>query len=139
MFLGGWLTASSMKKRQTAIDRIVNADKARLKENSDKIELDFEKCEFKSGSFVHEVDDPNMISVKMFAPGSLSSIDTKAVETLIQSYLTYTETFNGTVYNFVSQSFPFDQTTLRFYVLNQNIALYVSRFNCEQFLFELKQ
>jgi hypothetical protein len=131
------LIVSSLRKTQKVIEEVVNTQIEILKLNAEKIELDFDKCEFKSGSFSHQVEDPNMSTIKLFAPGSLASIDTTITETVIQSYLTYTETINGTVCKFVSQSFPFDQTTLKFYVMNHNITLYIDRSNCDKYLFDL--
>ncbi len=136
---GVWLISNSLRKEKKIIEQVVNTEIEIFKSTAEKIELNFDKCEFKSGSFSHQVDDPNMNTVKLFAPGSLTSIDTKITETVIQSYLTYTDTINGTVCKFVSYSFPFDQTTLKFYVLNHNIALYVDRFNREKYLFDLKR
>jgi hypothetical protein len=137
--LGVWLLSSSLKKTKRVIEQVVNTEIEKFKSNAEIIELNFDKCEFKSGSFSHQVDDPNVSTVKLFAPGSLASIDTKITETVIQSYLTYTETIGGTACKFVSQSFPFDQTTLKFYALNNNIALYVDRFNRQKYLFDLKR
>ncbi|MEI9909486.1 MAG: hypothetical protein WDO71_07350 [Bacteroidota bacterium] len=118
----------------------INSEIENLKANAEKIELNFEKCEFKSGSFSHQVEDQVMNTVKLFAPGSLApGIDTTITENVIQSYLTYTDTMNAELCKFISQPFPFDQTTLKFYVLNHNITLYVDRFNRKKYLFDLKR
>jgi hypothetical protein len=137
--LGVWLISNSLRKTKRVIEQVVNTEIEKFKSTAEEIELNFDKCEFKSGSFSHQVDDPNMSTVKLFAPGTLGSIDTKITETVIQSYLIYTETINSTACKFISQSFPFDQTTLKFYVLNHNIALYVDRFNRKKYLFDLKR
>lgn len=125
--LGAWLIYSSVRKTRKVIEQVVNREIEKLKSNSEKVELNFDKCEFWSGSFSHQVEDQNMTAVKLFAPGSLASaIDTMIKENVIQSYLTYTDTINGELCKFISQSFPFDQTTLKFYVLNHNITLYMT-------------
>lgn len=117
----------------------MNSEIEKLKLNAEKIELNFDKCEFKNGSFSHLVEDPTMSTVKLFAPGSLTSIDTTVTENVIQSYLIYTDTINGENCKFISQSFPFDETTLKFYVLNQNITLYVDRYDKKKYLFDFKR
>ena len=138
--LGVGLIYSSLRKTKKIVEQLVNSEIEKLKSNSEKIELNFDKCEFKSGSFSHQVEDQNMGAVKFFAPGSLASgIDTTITENVIQSYLTYTDTINGELCKFISQSFPFDQTVLKFYVLNHNITLYVDRFNRKKYLFDLKR
>jgi hypothetical protein len=137
--LGMWLISSSIRKAKRVINQVVGTQLEKLKSNAEKIELDFDKCEFKSGSFSDDVDDPNISTIKLFAPGSAAFIETKTTETVIQSYLTYTGIINSTVCKFVSQSFPFDKETLKYYVNNHNIALYVDRFNREKYLFELER
>ncbi len=130
---------SSFKKSKKVIEDAINIANERFKSNAEKIELNFDECEFKNGSYAHQVEDPNISSVKFFAPTSIASTDTMITETVIQSYLTYTQSINGEVCKFISHSFPFDQTTLKFYVLNDNISLYVDRFNREKYLFDLKR
>lgn len=137
--IGAWLIASSFRKTKRAIEQVINSEIDNFKSTAERVDLNFDKCEFKSGSFSHQIDDPNMSTVKLFVPSALTLVDTTINETVIQSYLTYSETINGTDFKFVSQSFPFDQTTLKFHVLNQNIELYVDRFNQEKYLFDLKK
>jgi hypothetical protein len=136
--LGVWLISISLRKAKRVMEQVVNTENEKFKSTAEKVELNVDKCEFKSGTFSHQVDDPNMRAVKVFAPASLASMDIQITETVIQSYLTYTEIINGTVFKFVSQSFPFDHTTLKFYVLNHDIVLYIDRFNPEKYLFDLK-
>jgi hypothetical protein len=139
-FFGVWLIYTATRKIERVVEQNINAEVEIFKSKSEKIELDFDKCEFKSGSFSHQVEDPNMRAVKFLAPGSLTSnIDTTITENVIQSYLTYTDIINGQPQKFISHSFPFDQTTLKFYVLKHNITLYVDRFNREKYLFDLKR
>ena len=139
-FLGAWLIYISVKKARRVAGQHINAEIEKFKSNAERIELDFDKCEFKSGSFSHQVEDPNMSAVKFMVPGSLASyIDTTITENVIQSYLTYTDTIHGETYKFISHSFPFDHATLKYHVLNHNILLYVDRFNREKYLFDIKR
>jgi hypothetical protein len=137
--LGLWLIASSGRRVKKMIEEAVNTEMEKFKLNAEKFELNFDNCEFKSGSFSHEIDDPNMSTMKFFAPGTLGSIETKITETVIQSYLVYTATINGTACKFISDSYPFDPTTLKFYVLNNNLKLYVDRFDSGKYLFDLNR
>jgi hypothetical protein len=137
--LGVWLISSSFRTTKRKLGQAANMESEKLKSGAEKIELNFDKCEFKSASFSHEVDDPNMGPIKLFVPTSINSLDTKITENVIQSYLIYTETINDKTYKFVSQAFPVDETTLKFYLLNHNIILYVDRFNRDRYLFELNR
>src|SRR6187399_1353766 len=137
--LGVWLIYSATRKVKKIIDQHINSEVEKFKANAEKIELDFDKCEFKSGSFSHQVEDPTMSTVKLFAPGSLGLIaDTTITENVIQSYLTYTDTFKGESCKFVSQYFPFDPSMLKFHVLKHHIILYIDRFDKRKYLFDLK-
>lgn len=138
-FIGAWLVASSINKSTSNFERAVNAEVERLKTNAERIQLEFDKCEFKSGSFSREVEDVNRSPAHLFAPGYLESMDKTVTETVHQSYLIYTEIVNGETSQFISQSFPIDLVTLKFYVLNDYMTLYVDRFNRERFVFELKK
>ena len=111
--LGVWLVASSVRKAKNIIENVVNTETEKFKSNAEIIELNFENCEFKTGSFSHQVDDPRM-NAPFTGFGPLTTIDPKITETVFQSYLTYTGTINGSICKFVSPSFPFDQTTLSF-------------------------
>lgn len=137
--LGVWILFSAAGRIKRIVSQHMNSEIEKLKLNAEKIELNFDKCEFKNGSFSHLVEDPTMSTVKLFAPGSLTSIDTTVTENVIQSYLIYTDTINGENCKFISQSFPFDETTLKFYVLNQNITLYVDRYDKKKYLFDFKR
>lgn len=137
--LGFWLVYISIRKVKNVVETHINSEIEKLKSSAEKIELNFDKCEFKSGSFSHEVEDKNISAVKFFAPGSLvSNIDTTSTENVIRSYLTYTDTIDGELCKFISQAFPFDQVTLKFYVLNNTISLYIDRFDRAKYLFDLK-
>ena len=138
--LGAWLIYSATRKVKKIIDQHINSEVEKFKANAEKIELDFDKCEFKSGSYSHQVEDPTISTVKLFAPGSLALIaDTTITENIIQSYLTYTDTFKGEPCKFVSQYFPFDPSMLKFHVLKHHIILYIDRFDKRKYLFDLKK
>lgn len=137
VLLGALLILISFKRTQHIIDQTVSQELAVLKSTAEKVYLDFDKCEFKSGTYSHQVDDPNLIPFKRLSPSPLSSFGSKNTETLVQSYLIYTCTINGAVCKFVSQSFPFDPTTLKYYVINNKVTLYFDPLKPEKYLFDL--
>ena len=137
--LGAWLIYSATRKVNKIMDQHINSEVEKFKTNAEKIELDFDKCEFKSGSFSHQIEDPTASTVKLFAPDSLALIaDTTITENVTQSYLTYTDSFKGEPCKFVSQYFPFDPSMLKFHVLKHHIILYIDRFDKRKYLFDLK-
>jgi len=138
--IGAWLIFSSYRKTKKIVEQIYDTEIEKLKSNAEKIELNFDNCEFKSGSFSHKVEDPNMSTIKLLAPDSLALyVDTTITENVIQSYLTYVDTIDGKLCKFISQSFPFDPTTLKFHVMRHNITLYVDKFDRNKYYFDLKR
>lgn len=135
--IGALLIVSSTKKMGKNLVKHVNFENERLKANSEKILVDFDKCEFKSGSFSHQVEDPNWGTARFFVSGPLSNIDDTVTEAVIQSYLVYTDTIDDAVHRFVSQSFPFDPMALKVQVLNNKVVLYVDRYDRNRYLFEV--
>ena len=134
------LVFSSFRRIEKIVTDSYDVGIEKFKENAEKIELNFDFCEFKSGSYSHQVENENISSIKWIAPSSITMLaDTSNTENVIQSYLIYNNTVNGNTEKYISQSFPFDPTTLRFYVLNQNISLYVDRFDRKKYFFDLKR
>lgn len=100
--------------------------------------MSFDLCEFKNGGYHHEVEDENIKTLSYIAPASAAIIHNPTkTEKVVQSYLVYTHQHSGVAQKYVSQSFPVDETTLRYYVLSNKIALYISRFNQKEFLFDI--
>ncbi len=137
VLLGARLILTSFKRTQHILDQAVAHEFVAFKSTAEKVDLDFDKCEFKSGTYSHQVDDPNLSPFKLLSSSPLSSFASKNTETLVQSYLIYTCTIKGAVYKFVSQSFPFDPTTLKYYVINSKVTLYFDPLKPEKYLFDL--
>ena len=134
------LIFSSFRRIEKIVTDSYDAEIEKFKISSEKIELNFDFCEFKSGSYSHQVENENISSIKQIAPPSITMLaDTSITENVTQSYLVYNYTVNGKTEKYTSQSFPFDPTTLRFYVLNQNISLYVDWFDRTKYFFDLKR
>jgi hypothetical protein len=113
---------------------------AKIKASSRRIVLDFDKCDFKNGSYARQVEDPEMSTLKWVLPHEVSLyMDTTKTETLTQSYLVYRETYAGEQRRFISYPFPFDKTTLEYYVMTKKLALYVDRFDKKKYYFDLER
>lgn len=136
--LGALLIYGVVWKAKRRADDHVETAIAQLKSNAVKIVLDFDKCEFKNGSFSQEVEMKSPHAIDFFVPGSISFKET-VTENVVQSHLVYTDSINGENGRFISQSFPFDITTLKLYVLRNNMVLYIDRFNPEKYLFDFKE
>jgi hypothetical protein len=111
----------------------------KFKASSRKMNLDPEKCEFKSGSYSHQIEDPDMTTYKVLIPHSLSMyMDTTKTEMRQLSYLIYSETNSIGRQRFISYPFPVDKTTLEYYVITNKLVLYVDRFDQKKYYFDLE-
>ena len=107
--------------------------------NAKSYAVEFDNCEFKDSSYLREVEQDNS---DYLLAGSLvgSSIGAyytpvERVET-IQSVLFFKNEslFNGKRF---FQTFPLDQTTLKFHVINGNVTLYVDKKDTNKYFFDL--
>ncbi len=131
--IGFLLFRRSSKKVERTINEFEKKNIEEIKKNAERIELDFDQCEFKNGGYSHEVIDENVNSLNWISPGiTYTPTKTERVE---NSTLVYKHTIAGNTERYI-ESFPFDSTTLKFYVLNKKIKLYVSSFDSSKFIFE---
>ena len=110
-----------------------------FKLNAKRYHVEFDNCEFKDSSYITEAEQDNSDYV---LAGSLvgSSIadyytPVERVET-IQSVLFFKKEslFNGKRF---FQTFPLDQTTLKFHVIRGNVTLYVEKEDTNKYFFDL--
>ena len=111
--LGVWLISSSLRSVENDIQQAANSELMEFKSRAERIEVNFDQCEFKSGTFSQQVDDPNLTSLQLVAPVSPLFMDTEITENVIRSYLIYSDKTDGSDSKYISQSFPFDQATLK--------------------------
>ena len=134
--VGLFLFRSSFGKAERVMNDFNKSRIGEIKNNAERIELDFDHCEFKSGTYFHEVTDENANSLNLISSGvSYTSTKTERVES---SSLIYNHLVSGNTEKYI-ESFPFDSITLKFYVLNRKITLYVSRFDRTKYFFELEE
>lgn len=124
----------SSQKLEKTIQQNLNERVEQMKKDAEQATIDFDSCEFKSGLYFQQVKDENMKTVELFAQSD--TFETNKIEQVVSAYLVYTNKKNGRTY--ISQSFPVDSVTLKYYVLNSNLVLYINRSNDKEYLFDLK-
>jgi len=134
--IGAWILFSAIDKENNLAKEEINKKVEHLKSATQKIDLNFDKCEFKNGSYVSMVADRDINAVQFFGTTDLAQSDLTVSEHTIRSYFVYYDTINGQHSKFISQSFPFDDVTLKIHVLNHNISLYVDRFDKNKYFFD---
>lgn len=135
---GFFLIYLSYKQKFDKIDKTINEQIELFKANATRILVDFDKCEFKSGSYTIEKDHPNVPLVAIVVPTALAFDDNTVIENISSSYLIYTHDENGKTRRYVSQAFPFEDTVLKMYVLKKELNLYLSTTGDGRYYFELE-
>ncbi|PZR26779.1 MAG: hypothetical protein DI535_13130 [Citrobacter freundii] len=135
---GFFLIYLSYKQKFDRIDSTVNEQIKSFKANATRILVDFDKCEFRSGSYRIEKDHPSVPLVAILVPTALAFDDNTVIENISSSYLIYTHDENGTERRYISQAFPFEEPVLKMHVLKKEVSLYVSNLGDGRYYFELE-
>ena len=133
--LGLWLIFSSIRKVDKILNKYHQAKIDDIRKNAERITINFDLCEFSDGSFYHEVKDENAGMINLISPAAFSYEPT-VTKRVNQSSLIYRILESSE--SFVSHSFPFDSTSLKAYVLQNKVVLYISRFDRTKYFFELQ-
>lgn len=115
---GFWLLYLSQKERMRKMAVVFQQQDDLFKEQAKRVELDFDKCEFRNGSYAVEPDQ--------YLPAAEALDSRNNSEIIDGSYLVYSDMINGKKERFVSQVFPFDQPVLKLYVMNKKLGLYIA-------------
>lgn len=132
--VGVVLIRSSSKNFVATIESQVDQNLEKLKVSGEKIRVDYDSCDFKESSYTNEVIDqrafrgPGMVNLDM---GKVISNDYVG-----QSLLVYHHS-NGENTEEFKQAFPCGAESLKFYVLNNSVTLYVDRFDRSRYFFDL--
>ncbi len=131
---GSRLIISSGTKRIIVIEKEIDENLEKLKSTGQLIKLDFDSCEFHDNSYSHQVTDQNIGYLASVSPYNQEILTTENVN---QSALTFNYSGGGKIEKF-KQAFPFSSEALKFYVLKNNITLYVDRNDRTKYFFDLK-
>lgn len=134
------LTRKGNKKLQGPSGKYLEylAEVKRFKERAEVITPENDACEFRNGTYYHEVEDKD---ISWMATGShiMASEDVTKTEKVVQSSFLYHHQEGGRIKKYPSQGFPFDKIALQLYVMNGKIKLYVDRFDRSKYFFELEE
>ena len=130
-----WLIFSSFKKVDKIFNKYHQTKIDDIRKSAERITINFDLCEFRDGSFYHEVKDENAGMINLISPAAFSYYPT-TTERVTQSSLMYRISENRE--NFISHSFPFDSTSLKAYVFQNKVVLFISRSDRTKYFFELQ-
>jgi hypothetical protein len=134
--IGAYLIATAKTKKQIQKLDETKGKIVRIKEKGEKILIDFDKCDFKITNITQSNTD-NFSRIQMidalYDPNRNYTENDRTV-----TYIIYKHKNGDSVERFVSHPFPIDETTLKYYVSNNKIALYVDRFDRTQYFFNVE-
>lgn len=117
-----------------ASDKRTESEFEKLKATGQKINIEFDNCEFKDSSYSDEVIDERMVRFNSINLDYGKVIRTDFVG---QSMLVYYHPTADKTERF-TQAFPCSAEALKVYVLQNAISLYVDPFNKSHYFFDLK-
>lgn len=131
-----------LRPKQKTVPVDITESKKRFTEvklNARSYTIEFDNCEFKDSSYLSEIqqDNSDYVLAGSLVGSSIGDYYTpvERVET-IQSVLFFKNEslFNGKRF---FQTFPLDQTTLKFHVISGNVILYVDKEDTNKYFFDL--
>ncbi len=130
--IGAFMVYQALSRANKFVNNEANRNLRSFKASAEKIIPNFDLCEFKSGSYYHEVADENVSSLNWVSPTGFQSNPT-VTERVDSSTIVYqhseTERYIG--------SFPVDAVALKSYVLTGKLVLYVDRTDRSKYVFDL--
>ena len=132
--MGAYLIVrAKLKKQDQTLDE-TKTELSRIKEKGERILIDFDSCEFKTGNASQQSDQETFSRIQMidalYDPNRNCTENNSTV-----TYIVYKHKNGGSLEKFISQPFSVDNTILKYYVSQNKIALYVDRFDRTQYFF----
>jgi hypothetical protein len=130
---GAYLILRARWNKQIQKNNKTSAKLSRVKEKSVRVLIDLDNCDFKT-STISQLNTENISRVQMI--DALYDPNRNYIENYnTVTYIIYEHKFGNTFEKFVSQPFPIDNTTLKYYISQNKIVLYVDRFDRTQYFF----
>lgn len=119
------------------LQRGIKREEELFKKHALSVPIVFDHCEFHSGTYTEiQLGGGSLSGIRTFAPELLGSSDSSPdFQTIVRSYLVFTTKYQGNSCRFVSPSFPIDLATLKYRVMQNQLSLYVDRYDGHRFLF----
>jgi hypothetical protein len=136
--LGYFLSNNSMTRKQKKDSNNILQQQEKLKINGEKVMLDINFCNFKSNNFEEEIKSKDDLGVQMYDALYNSNQNYKTDE-VNQTVIIYDYKIGDQIKKIVSQVFPIDVITLKSYVMNNDIILYIDRYDKSKYFFDLKK
>lgn len=133
---GLFLIYTSKSKKLYEQEKYHQESLERLKQNGEKILLTVDNCEIRENSYYEESSD--QINYKMHAIDAWYNPNENYKENYIERSAIIYNYYNGDKkIRMTSQSFPFAAGTLRNYIENKLLFLYVNRLDKTDYIFEI--
>ena len=136
--LGTYLTMTAKTKKQVQGLDDLKAQIIRIKESGERIEIDFDNCDFKTTNVYDHVNANSFSRIQMLDALYDANRNNSERATTV-TYVIYKNQNGDKAEKFVSQPFPVEETMLKYYVSNNNIVLYVDNNDRKQYFFDVQR
>ena len=136
--LGTYLTMTAKTKKQIQELDDLKAQITRIKESGERVQIDFDNCDFKTTSDYDHVNANSFSKIQMLDALYDANRNNSERATTV-TYIIYKNQNGDKAERFVSQPFPVEETMLKYYVYNNNIILYVDKNDRKQYFFDVQR
>ena len=139
VFLIAFYVAATIKTKKEIVTSLNDSNRRdKLIATGEKIRLDIDSCEIKENDYYEEI--PNQGAMEMRSIDALFDPNENYKEKYIdQSAIIYLHKIGDKTEKYISQVFPFGTEVLTLHILNNDIILYVDRFDRNNYLFDLNE
>jgi hypothetical protein len=125
-------------KKEIATSAEYSNHHAKLIATGEQIKLDIDNCEIKENNYYEETPHHNLGGTELIV-AAFDPNETYEEKYVDQSAIIYNHKNGDTTEKYISQTFEFGSETLTLHILNNDIILYVDRFDRNNYLFDLNE
>lgn len=137
LIIGLYISSTGKTKKEMVTSAEYSTRSNKLIATGEQIKLDIDSCDIKENNYYEEIHNQRTLDAQsidaVFDPNE--NYQEKYVD---QSAIVYYHKIGDSTEKYISQTFLFGSETLTFHILNNDIILYVDRFDRNNYLFDLK-
>jgi len=133
----GIILSLSKTNKQEEVTKIFLQNQEQLRQTGQKIVVNIDCCDFKINDFSEEVQSKHFLSVRAY--DALYDPSQNIVNHDVnQIVIVYNHTDGEKVEKFISPIFSIDEVTLKFHIMNNDLSIYMDKFDKKRYFFDLK-
>ena len=130
LLFGSYLVTTSRSKKKVAAELESNERVNKLRSAGDKVIIDLDNCDLKENNYYNDVTNRGLSRADLRDQGYKEQY----VE---ESVIIFYHRIGGKTEKFTSPIFPLNKILLSTYILNKKVILYIDRFDCGNYFFDI--